>query len=84
MDLLRVALGLHRGSKAMAEVFRKEALKREEELESLKPEGYLKKLLLNSRNALMKEDDSVAENALMYSTLFRNLALKNYHRANNS
>lgn len=78
MDLLRVALGLHRGSLAMAQRFKEEALKREKELESQKPKGYLKKLITNSEKALTGNDARVAEDALMYSTLFQNFARKYY------
>lgn len=76
MDLKRVALGLHRGSYAMANKFKEEALKREKELEHQRPTGYLKKLIDRSKQALMRNGDSVAEDALMYSTLFQNYAIR--------
>ena len=72
MDLKRVALGLHRGSFQMANRFKEEALKRQEELETQATNDYLKKLLERSRGTLNAED------ALMYSTLFQNYALKKF------
>ncbi|MDO8638231.1 MAG: hypothetical protein Q7R43_01555 [Candidatus Daviesbacteria bacterium] len=60
----------------MAERFKIEALKREEELEKQQLNGYLKKLVDLSKKALQIKADSLAEDALMYSTLFQNFALK--------
>lgn len=77
MDLLRVALGLHRGSKNMAKKFEEEALARSNELDikSLKP--YLQNILLKIRaDFKSNSDDEKAEEALMYSTLIRNYCLK--------
>ncbi len=76
MDLKRVALGLHRGSVKMANRFKMEALKRRKELMAQVIDEYLKKLLQRSEQDLKGEDDQTAENALMYSTLFQNFALK--------
>lgn len=76
MDLKRVALGLYRGSYAMAKRFKKEALKRELELENQQPDNYLKKLLGRTRQVLSNQNPDSAENALMYSTLFQNYCLK--------
>lgn len=78
MDLLRVALGLHRGSLSMAERFKAEALKREEELESADMQPYLRKLVNNSRDILKSADQDSAEDILMYSVLFQNFARKYY------
>lgn len=75
MDLKRVALGLHRKSYTMANRFKQEALKREEELKNQKPDEYLKKLLERSRRVLENDNDQTAEDALMYSTLFQNFVL---------
>lgn len=80
MDLKRVALGLHRGSLTMANRFRQEAFKREQEIASQKVSGYLKNLLVAMNKALSKEGDRAAEDALMYSTLFQNYALKKLHQ----
>ena len=77
MDLKRIALGLQRGSISMAERFIKEALKRKNELDikSLKP--YVQKLIGRMEDSLKgKDHQKKAEDALMYSTLFQNAALK--------
>ena len=77
MDLRRVALGLHRGSISMSERFMEEALKRKRELDikSLKP--YVQKLIFRMEDSLKDTDkQKKAEDALMYSTLFQNIALK--------
>ncbi|OGE26493.1 hypothetical protein A3H85_00120 [Candidatus Daviesbacteria bacterium RIFCSPLOWO2_02_FULL_40_8] len=78
MDLKRVALGLHRGSFNMAHRFKKEALKRSEELKisNSNSDAYLEKLLERVKESLNKTGDQVAEDALMYSTLFQNLIVK--------
>ena len=76
MDLKRVALGLHRKSFVMADRFKEEALKRYGELEEQRINGYLYKLVVRSKQSLIKNDDSTAEDVLMYSTLFQNYALK--------
>lgn len=76
MDLLRVALGLHRGSLTMAERFRQEALKRERELESIPRDPKLDKLISGSKKLLQKTKREDAEDILMYSVLFRNYAQK--------
>lgn len=76
MDLKRTALGLHRGSLSMAERFTGEALKRGTELESLQTDNYIKRLLENTKKALISERIDKAEDILMYSTLFQNFALK--------
>lgn len=76
MDLKRVALGLHRGSFNMANRFKKEALKRESELENQHLDNYLKKLLEKTKLVLSNKNPDVAEDILMYSTLFQNFALK--------
>lgn len=77
MDLKRVALGYHRGSTKMAERFLQEVIKRQKELKIRKNSPYLNKLL-RSLTKLTREKDKekLAEDALMYSTLFQNYALK--------
>lgn len=82
MDLKRVALGLQRGSVTMAKRFKEEALKREEELEAQHLNNYLQKLLINVRKVLISKNGRVAEDALMYSTLFQNFARKYLFRQN--
>lgn len=76
MDLKRVALGYHRGSVATADRFLSEALRRREEIDTASIKPYVKKLLMKL-DALQSEKDKtrVAEDALMYSTLFQNAAL---------
>ena len=76
MDLKRVALGYHRGSTAMGERFLSEALKRKTEVDIISVKPYIKKLL-EKIELLVNEKDKqkLAEDALMYSTLFQNAAL---------
>ncbi len=77
MDLDRVSLGYYRGSKKMAEVFAREALKRKDELQSAIVKPYIRKLLKNLESVLSEKDHKkLAEDALMYSTLFQNAALR--------
>lgn len=77
MDLKRVALGYHQGSTKTAERFLEEALKRQKELKFRKNSLYLNKLLkLLTKLAKEKDKEKLAEDALMYSTLFQNYALK--------
>ncbi len=75
MDLYRVALGYHRGSTKMAERFREEALKRLREIdrEKLRSKFYttLKKI---DQCLTAGDEDHIAEDALMYSTICRNYA----------
>lgn len=75
MDLKRVAMGYHRGSIVVAKRFFEEALERRKEIskESIKP--YLQKLLDSLDNLILQKDNQkIAEDALMYSTLFQNAA----------
>ncbi len=77
MDLKRVALGYHQGSFVMGNRFLEEALKRKNEVDTTSIEPYIKKLL--DRVSLLvgeKDKEKIAEDALMYSTLFQNAALK--------
>lgn len=76
MDLKRVALGYHNGSERMAKRFSEEALKRKDEITD--PPSYLKKILESLPQTLSQNDKGrLAEDALMYSTIFQNYALKN-------
>jgi hypothetical protein len=77
MDLKRVALGVNRGSFAMANRFKEEALNRSVELEKQPISEYLKKLLTMTKKSLSQNTDRVGEDALMFSTLLQNFALKN-------
>ncbi|MBI2268563.1 MAG: hypothetical protein HYU80_03960 [Candidatus Blackburnbacteria bacterium] len=75
MDLLRAALALHRGSFSTAERFKEEALKRSAELEPfLKSDQHLQKLAANTKKALEENSEDIAEDLLMYSVRFKNLA----------
>ena len=76
MDLLRVALGLHRGSLKMAERFKQESQKACNEITRKNPNQDLSRLLNKTQAVLARDDEHVAEDALMYSTLLRNFALK--------
>lgn len=68
MDLLRVALGRHRGQTAMAERFTQEALTRLREL----PTFELAPKIMASLSSTAERS---AEDLLMYSTLVRNRAV---------
>ncbi len=76
MDLLRVALGHHRGSVKMAERFSEEALRWVGEIDREKIKPYFVTILEKLPQVLSNENkDSTAEDALMYSTLCRNYSL---------
>ncbi|MBI2074207.1 MAG: hypothetical protein HYT83_00040 [Candidatus Levybacteria bacterium] len=76
MDLKRVALGYHRGSIKTASRFLDEAIKRKSDVDTTTVKPYVKNLL-QKIDSLKKEKDTnrIAEDALMYSTLFQNAAL---------
>lgn len=75
MDLVRIALGLHRGAYKMAERFSLEALNRRNEVDENKIMPYLKNILSHMEDALKSSDSGKkAEDALMYSILIRNYA----------
>lgn len=79
MDLIRVAIGYHRGSNRMAERFVMEIKKREEGImvEDIKP--YMRKILRSMFLAINNTNcEKVAEDSLMYSTLIRNYCQKFY------
>ena len=65
-DLKRVALGLYRGSDAMAKRFLQEARERKKEVKLDQVAPYIKKLLNNLDNEMD------ADEALMFSTLIQN------------
>jgi hypothetical protein len=78
LDLKRVAQGYSRGSETMAVRFVKETLIRKAELKNVNLKPYLRKLLLNMDDIFKQRDHKkLAEDALMYSVLFQNAALKN-------
>lgn len=76
MDLKRVAMSLYRGSNETANRFKEEALKRSSELESTNIEKYIRKLLWKTKECLKQNKERTAEDALMYSILFQNYAVK--------
>ncbi|MDP2585558.1 MAG: hypothetical protein Q8P29_01620 [Candidatus Levybacteria bacterium] len=77
MDLKRVAMSYHRGSFAVANRFFDEALKRRSEINKATLKPYLVSLLKDMDNLKTEQDDmKKAEDALLYSTLFQNAALK--------
>lgn len=77
MDLKRVAIGYHRGSDKMAERFLEEVMKRKDEIDTTTLKPYVRHLIDKLDNLVgQKETSRVAEDALMYSTLFQNAALK--------
>lgn len=79
MDLLRAALGLHRGSKEMAKRFEEEALKRSQEIESTgRVSSYLKTLIAKTNKTLKTSSSKKADELLMYSVLFKNLIQSQY------
>ena len=77
MDLERVAMGYQRGSVTMANRFLEEALIRRSEIDKNQAKPHIKKLI-NALDGVMREKDiqKKAEDALMYSVLFQNAALK--------
>ncbi len=72
MDLKRVALGYYRGSTIMSERFFQEALKRRDEIDKKNLKPYLIKFLNDLENLNKEEKEEAAENALLYSTIFKN------------
>jgi hypothetical protein len=72
MDLKRAALGYSRGSILMADRFLQEALKRRSELNSENLKPYLVTFLDKIKELKKEEKDKVAEDALLYSTIFQN------------
>lgn len=77
MDLERVAMGYQRGSLRMADRFLQEAIKRKKEVDLTIVKPYIKNLLNNLDNMKREKDkQKLAEDALMYSVLFQNAAIK--------
>ena len=78
LDLKRVALGYHNGSEQTAERFSQEALRRKAEVANVEVKPYLRKFLnLLPEMLEQKDKQKLAEDALMYSTIFQNYAIKN-------
>ena len=77
MDLMRVALGYHRGSVRTAEKFSDEANKRIQEIEKSKVKPYFSRILSKIFISLKNKDQTrIAEDALMYSVLCKNYVNK--------
>lgn len=77
MDLLRIALGLNRGSDKMASRFITEALKRKCEVQMSELKPYMKKIVEKLKICLKSKDKTKkSEDALMFSTLIRNYCQK--------
>ncbi len=76
LDLKRVALGFYKGSDKTAERFVQEALKRRGEIHQVEP--YISKILEKLPKALSERNkQKLAEDALTYSVILQNYALKN-------
>jgi hypothetical protein len=71
MDLLRAALGRHRGSHTMADRFIEESKKRLSELDK----SFNIELISNLNKVLETHSERQAEDLLMYSTLIRNRSI---------
>lgn len=77
MDLKRIALAFHNGSSETGERFIIEANKRKSEID----QNHIQPYLLNHINSLQKtfqrsDKLHLAEDALMYSQIFQNYAVK--------
>lgn len=76
MDLKRAALGYWHGSNQVAERFLKEALKRKKEIDKQNVKPYISDLLEKLEKIKLKKNrKDLAEETLLYSTLFQNAAL---------
>lgn len=76
LDLNRVALGLNRGSKRMAERFFQEALVRKSEINTKDVPVYIKRIMTKIDRDI-NLDKQFAEEVLVYSTLIENYVTKN-------
>ena len=77
MDLLRVALGYHKGSINKASIFSEESLKRISEIDKNSVKPYFASILEKISSVLLgKNQKQIAEDALMYSTLCKNYSKK--------
>lgn len=76
MDLKRVAIGYQRGSTKMADRFSEEALKRKGEVKLSEIKPYLRNYINKLPKILSQKDkEKLAEDALMYSTIFQNYVI---------
>lgn len=77
MDLLRAALGYHRGSIKMAKRFSEEAIRRKNEIDTSKVKPYLAKILKQIPKVFNSSDtNKVAEDSLTYSIICKNYVKK--------
>jgi hypothetical protein len=77
MDLKRVALSYHNGSVETAKRFFEEAIKRRDEVDKKRVRIYIREILDNLDELILQKDNKkIAEDALMYSTLFQNVAFR--------
>lgn len=78
MDLKRIAVGYRNGSTKTAERFIQEALKRKAEIDARYEAEYINKILNTlSKTLSQKDKERLAEEVLMYSTIFQNYAIHN-------
>ena len=78
MDLKRVALSYHGNSLPTATRFTTESLHKAKSLDSSHLPNYVKKILDSLEGILKQKDEQkIAEDALMYSTILQNAALTN-------
>jgi len=76
MDLKRVAIGYHRNSLIMANRFYEEALKRKNELDMSSLRPYIIRFINRIDVLTNQENDAVADEALLISTLLQNYTQK--------
>jgi hypothetical protein len=76
LDLKRIAIAYHRGSDKMAERFIKEVDRWLKSVNTSELPAYINVLLKNLNKILrFKEKERIAEDCLMYSTLFQNYSV---------
>jgi hypothetical protein len=76
MDLKRVAIGYHRNSLNMANRFYEEALKRKSEIDTTTLRPYILRFIKRIDVLTNQEQDAVADEALLISTLLQNYTQK--------
>lgn len=77
LDLNRVALGINRGSRLMAERFYQEALARKSEIDTSEVPTYITRVIkkINNKKSL---DEKFSEEALVYSILIENFVTRGW------
>lgn len=76
LDLKRAALGYYKGSFKTADTFLKEAFKRKKEIKAKSLKPYLRNVLNKIEDLKSQNKKRLAEDALMYSTIIQNAAIK--------